>query len=1037
MPSNKKLYRGPIAWMASHHVAANLIMFLCIVGGFFYMQGVKQEVFPQFDLDLVTISVSYPGASPEEIESGILLAIENAVSSLDGIDALTSRATEGLGQVNIEMMNDVDPNRFIQDVQREVDRIVTFPDDAEKPKITLRSMKRKVLAVALYGNASTKSLHYYIEQLRTDLLMDDNISQVEVKGVPPLEISIAIDEYNLRRYNLTLEDIAQKLRSGSIDLPSGSIKTRGGEILIRMHERRDLGKEFGDITLLTSKDGNSIKLRDIAKINDGYEDNDYHALYNNQKAVKLFVFRVGKQTPIKVSQAVHQKLKEFEKHLPEGIHTAILSDRSKIFSQRVDLLLKNSGLGLILVLIFLALFLDIKLAFWVMMGLPISFLGSFLILPHLGVSINMISMFAYIIALGIVVDDAIIIGENIYHHRQQGMPALEAAITGAKEMASPITFSILTNIATFLPLAFMPGVMGKIFAVIPMVIVSVFTISLLESLFVLPGHLASMKQKDRHPFFHWIHSKQQKFSLGFIHFVDKVFMPVLRFALKHRYLTITLAFSILISTLSYAASGRMGFSMFPKVDSDFAKAKIKMPYGVHINKTNEVADYIYRMALKTAEGHPELIKGIYTSIGYRGAHNASVTVYLADPEVREKIMTTEEFTRQWRKQIGSVIGVESVVLESDSGGPGAGKALTLELIHNNLDVLQKASADLAEILQQYPNSKDVDDGFSPGKQQLDFSVNETGHSLGFTAQSIANQVRHAYQGLEVLRQLRERNEIKVKLRLPKTERESEFRLEEFILKTPQGKEVPLREVVNIERGHAFTEINRRNNHRVVRVSAAVVPRSKATEIVLDLKSEILPKLQQKYPGLRYSFEGSQAEIRKSMGSLIPLFALAIILIYAMLAIPFQSYSQPLIVLVSIPFGIIGAIFGHIIMGYSLSIVSMLGIVALSGIVVNDSLVLIDYANQLKRKNRLKSAIEIMTQAARQRFRPILLTTITTFGGLFPMILETSRQAKFLIPMAVSIAFGLIFATMITLLLIPSLYLAFEDIKNKFNKETKV
>ncbi len=1025
------LKSGPIAWMASHHVAANLLMVICLLGGYIFMKDMKQEVFPEFSVDVVQIQVAYPGASPQEIETGIILAIEEAVSGLEGIDFMRSRASEGAAFVNLNALTDIDINKFAQDIQKEVDRIITFPNGAETPSITILSTKRRVVSVAMYGNTSTANLHHLAENLRETFLANEHITQVEITGVPPLEISIEVSQKELRRYNISLNDIAEKLRATSIDLPSGSIKTSGGEILIRMTERREFGKEFGQITVLSDTDGSEVKLADIATIKDAYEDNDYHALYNNKAAVMLDVFRIGDETPTQISKVVHTILAAHEATLPEEIKISILSDRSKIFEQRLDLLLKNSALGLILVLIFLALFLNLKLAFWVMMGIPISFLGSFLILPHLGVSINMISMFAFIIALGIVVDDAIVIGENIYHHRQQGMSPVDAAITGAKEMATPVTFSILTNIVTFLPLAFIPGFMGNIFIVIPVVVISVFLISLLESLFILPGHLNSAKEKDKTKAGHWFHQKQQKFSKGFVRSIDTYFMPALAVVLKFRYLSFIVAIAILVITLSYALSGRMGLTLFPKVESDFSRATILLPYGTHINNTESIVRYAYDKAKEAAgERHNELIKGIFASVGKGGTQNATVYVYLAEPEVREQIMSTDEFTNRWRKAIGNVAGVESILFEADAGGPGSGKALTIELNHRDLSVLEKASAELADALRLYPKVKDVYDGFSPGKQQLDFTINALGKSLGLTPQSIASQVRNAYQGLEVLRQLRGRNELKVKVRLPKSERVSEYSLDELIIQTPQGNEVPLRDVVIIERGRAFTEINRRDGRRVVEVSAEHSPRSEASAVITDLQIATLPNLLKKYPGLQYSLEGSRAEMRKSLGSLIPMFGIAMVAIYMLLAIPFRSYSQPLIILISIPFGIIGAIWGHLIMGYSLSIVSMLGVVALSGIVVNDSLILINYANQLRIKTTA-SALEVISLAAKQRFRPILITTLTTFGGLFPMILETSRQAKFLIPMALSIGFGLLFATVIILFIVPALYVIFDDIRKFF------
>ena len=1025
--------KGPIAWMAGHSVAANFIMLACLIGGFFFLINMKQEVFPDFQIDNVTISVSYPGASPEEVESGIVMAIEEAVGDLDGVDEVKSVSKEGIGIVTVEALVDADFQKLTQEIQREVDRISTFPEDAEEPQVNVLSFKRRVLSVVIYGDVGNGVLHEIAEQFRDKILQDPGVTQVDLAGIRPLEISIEVPQENLRRYHLTLEEIARRLRNASVDLPGGGIKTSGGEILIRMKERRDFGREFGRLPVVITSDGSKVLLEQIAHVTDGYEDTDYYAAYNGKSAVMVNIFRVGPQTPIQVSKTVRHYLKDLNMRLPNGVRANILNDSSDIFSQRIDLLLRNSAIGLALVLICLALFLEVRLAFWVMMGIPISFLGSFLFLPTLGVTINMISLFAFIIALGIVVDDAIVVGENIYYYRQKGIPFLQAAVRGVREITVPVVFSILTNIATFMPLYFIPGVPGKIFRVIPLVVITVFLISLVESIFVLPAHLAHQKNRKQSGISGWLHGLQQNFSSIFSNWVENRYGSFINFILHHRYFTVTMALALLLVTLSYALSGRMGMELFPKTESDFARARLSMPYGTAFEKTEAVAKRLFMSARKVADEsgrEDELVQGIFTEIGKGGSNNAVMTVYLAPSEIRDKIMSTGDFTRSWRKMVGEVPGVESLFFESDAGGPGAGRAITVELNHRELAVLERASMQLADVLRGYPRVRDVDDGFLPGKQQLDFSVLPEGKSLGLSARDVARQVRNAFYGAEVLRQQRGRNEVKVMVRLPEDERISEYNINELILFTGLGKEVPIREIVSVKRGRAYTEINRRNGRRNVLVEADVTPRSRAGEILNDLKARVLPQLTHAYPGLRFSFEGRHAEMMKSLGSLKITFLLAILAIYAMIAIPFQSYSQPIIVMASIPFGIIGAIYGHLLMGFNLSLMSMFGIVALSGVVVNDSLVLISFANQLRRQGN-DSAHAVIRAAGIQRFRPIVLTTLTTFGGLAPMIFETSRQARMLIPIALSLGFGILFATTITLILVPSLYLIVEDIQGIF------
>jgi len=1022
--------KGAIAWMAGHSVAANLIMLTCLIGGFIFLQNIKQELFPVFEVDTVEVEVVYPGASPEEVESGIILAVEEAVSALDGLDEVTSTAYQGLAVVEVKALTGADLQKLAQDVQSEVDRITSFPEDAEKPQITLLSNKRIVLSVVLYGDAAPASLHELAEQLRDQLLQDPGITQVDLSGVRPLEISIEVPLENLRRYNISLEELASRLRDASVDLPGGYIKAQSGEILIRVKERRDFGREFARLPVITNDDGSQVLLEQIATIDDGYRDTDYYATYNGKPAVMINVYSVGDQTPIQVSKTVRSYLDQIKPSLPTGIELTVRRDRSEIFAQRIDLLLRNSAMGLSLVMVMLALFLEFRLAFWVMMGIPISFMGSFILLPFFDVSINMISLFAYLICLGIVVDDAIVVGENVYHYRQMGLSPLKAAVKGARDMAMPVTFSILTNIATFMPLYFIPGTDGKVFRVIPLVVCTVFAVSLFESVFVLPAHLAHQKEKKRRGLGAFLHARQQDFSTAFSNWVKNRYSPFLCFVLSYRYLTLAIAIAVLALTISFAVSGRMGMEMFPKLESDYARATLTMPYGMAVEKTDAVAQRMLQSAWQTAAEtgkEKELVQGIFTEIGSGGSHKALMTVYLAPPEVRDKIMGTAAFTKRWRELTGEITGIKSLRFESDAGGPGSGNAITIELNHRDLDVLQRASRELANGLEGYPLVNDVDDGFTPGKEQLDFTLLPEGKSLGFTAREVARQIRNSFYGAEVLRQQRGRNELKIMVRLPEAERISKYHVDELMLLSPGGKEVPLRDVAQITRGRAFTDIARRNGRRVVQVQCDVTPRSKAGEIINDLQETVLPQLTANYPGLRYSFEGRQADMRKNMSNLKISFMLALLVVFALLAIPFRSYIQPLIVMVAIPFGIIGAIFGHLLLGYSLSIMSLLGIVALSGVVVNDSLVLVTRANEL-RKEQGGTALQIIQAASAQRFRPIILTTVTTFGGLAPMIMETSRQARFLIPMAISLGFGVLFATIISLVLVPSLYLIIDDIK---------
>ena len=1013
--------------MAGHSVAANLLMLVFLVGGALMASQVKKEVFPDYDLDRVNITVPYPGASPAEVERGVILAIEEAVQGLEGIKEIIASAREGVGSVSVEIIEGENIQRLAQDIKSEVDRITSFPDEAEESRVVIAQRRRYVVDLALHGDHNEWVLREVAEDIRDRLIQDPDITQVEMEGVRDYEISIEIPQATLRAYNLTLGDVAQRIRRTSVELPGGAIKTESGDILVRVNERRDYGHEFGKIPIITTNDGTQVLLEDIAVINDGFKETDNFATYNGKPAVMIRVYRVGDQTPISVSDAVHQQVKIINQILPPGLALDARRDRSDIYRQRMDLMMRNGYLGLGLVFILLAIFLEARLAFWVSLGIPISILGSFLFLPLMDVSINLISMFAFIITLGIVVDDAIVVGENVYYLRQNGKTWFEAALQGTREIAKPIIFSVLTNMVAFMPMLFVPGFMGKIFKYIPMVVICVFAVSLIECLFVLPAHLGHRKRSDPAGLLGWLIAGQTRFSNLFGRFIRTKYGPFLDLVLRYRYLALAVGIAVLLLTVAYIKSGRMGFELFPKVESDYAKVTAKLPFGSAVQKTERVQQIMVAAAQQVAaeNGGENLVQGIFAVIN---ANLAEVRVYLTPPDVRP--ISTSELTDLWRERVGTITGLEFLKFESDAGGPGRGAAITVELSHRRINVLEQASDELAKALAFFPTVTDIDDGYAPGKQQIDFQIKPEGRSLGLRSQEVARQVRHAYYGAEVLRQQRGRNEIIVTVRLPKAERAFEYNLEEMILRTPAGMEIPLREAVTVKRGRAYTTIDRRNGRRVVTVSADVKPRSQTDQVLQSLKADTLPVLQQKFPGLAYGFEGRQADRRESMRGLLLGLLMALVVIYAMLAVPFNSFIQPMIIMMSIPFGIVGAVIGHLIMGYSLSVMSTFGVVALSGVVINGALVLIDFANR-KRLAGMNDH-DAIHGAGIHRFRPIFLTTLTTFGGLTPMIFETSRQARFLIPMAISLGFGILFTAFITLLLVPALYLIVEDLRQLFS-----
>ncbi len=1013
--------RGPLAWMAGHSVAANLLMFICLVGGLIMSFTIRQEVFPDFAEDQVQITVSYPGASPEEVEQGVILAIEDAVRSLDGVKEVSSTAGEGSATVLITALEDADSRELTEDVKNKVDQITTFPDDADEPEIMEVSHKHGVLDIALYGSLGERALRDKAEQLRDDLLQSSSITQVEMEGVRDHEIHVELSQAQLRRYGLTLADVSAAIAAAAVDVPGGTVRTEGGDILVRVKERRDWAWEFGSLPLITAADGSKVLVRDVAEVREDFEESNNYAVYNSQPAVRIEVYRTGGQTPGAVAEAARAVIAEFAAGLPEGMGVAIEHDMSDVFLQRAELLLTNARLGLVLVFALLALFLEIRVAFWVSLGIPVSFLGSFLFLPSLGVTINMISMFAFIVALGIVVDDAIVVGENIHTHRQRGMGPLAAAIHGAREVSVPVVFSVLTNVVAFVPLLFVPGVPGKIFLSIPLVVITVFLISLVESLLVLPAHMAHTKGfgNGDGP----LGRLHKRFQRAFDVFVAWRFTPILSAAIRWRYAVLAAGLALLVVTGAYVASSRIGITMFPKAESDQAYCEAVLPYGSPKSRLEEVRTRV-TAALAAVVEKTGGDKECTANFAVVSDNVITFRAYLTDADVRP--VSTAAFTDMWREETGEIPGLETLTFKSDQGGPGSDPAIDVELTHRDTKTLNAAGRTLAAELTRFAGVSDIDDGSADGKRQMDFAMLPAGLAAGLTAQDVAAQVRAAYQGSEALSQQRGLNEVTVRVQLTKAERATAQSVEDLILRTPDGGEIPLSEAVRITSSRAYTKITRRQGRRAIQVVAEATPDSQATQVQQALKTDILPRLMAAVPGLDWSFQGREADMSESMQSLFSGLLLALFAIFALLAIPFNSYAQPLIIMSSIPFGIVGAVLGHILMGYSLGVPSMFGVVALSGVVVNDSLVFIDTAN--RRRKAGDGLYKAILETGRSRFRPILLTTLTTFFGVTPMILETSRQARFMIPMAISLGFGILFATGITLLLVPCLYCVLEDVK---------
>jgi multidrug efflux pump subunit AcrB len=1043
--------RGWIAWMSRNSVAANLLMLFLIIGGFAFTFQTRQEVFPEFDLDIVQITVPYLGATPEDVETGVLLAIEEEVRGLDGVKEVTAVAREGVGTVQVELLLGTDPNKALQDIKNAVDRISSFPEQVERITVSLLTTRRKVIDLVLYakpelgGSAVQKErvLRELAEAARDRLMQKKGVTLVEVTGTRPLEISVEVPQANLRAYGLTLGDVADRIRRTARELPGGGVKTPSGEVLVRTDERRDFASEFRDIPIVSSE-GTQVRLADIAEVRDTFADTDEWTHYNGLPAAVVQVYRVGDETPIEVSKIVRRFATEFGDELPAGVGVATQDDSSEIYADRVRMLLRNALLGLGLVLVVLGVFLNLKLAFWVTLGIPVSFLGAMLFLPAIDVSINMISLFAFIMALGMVVDDAIVVGENVYEMRQRGVPYLRAAISGARQIAVPVTFSVLTTMVAFSPMLFVPGFAGKIFRVIPAVIIPVFFISLVESLFILPAHLGhSRPARGRGPLAAF-GRVQQRVSNALAWAIRAFYGPVVRAAVRRRYLTVAIGVAVLVLVIGFVVGGRIKIEFFPNVAADWAIATVRMPYGAPVDQTEAViqrfvAEARAIFAERLGARRDEVLRGIQSEVGRTlaqrgpgGGAGASTGGHLGFVRVdfvpgTHDDFATAEFVRLWRERVGEIPGVESMTFQSDIGPGGSQAAIDVKLSHRDVATLERAASELATVLEQFPGVKDIDAGFSPGKRQRTYTRTPEAEALGLDSLALGAQVRHAFYGAEALRQQRGRDEVKVMVRLPEEERRSEYDIEELVLRTPRGGEIMLAEASRAERERSYTAITRVDARRVLNVTADVDREvANAGDITRQLGRKALPDLVAKYPGLSYEFEGEHKNIQESFGALGVGFALALLVIYAMLAVPLKSYIQPVVIMTAIPFGIVGAVLGHVVMGYDLSLMSMMGIVALAGVVVNDSLVLIHSTNE--RRAEGADAFDAVASAGVRRFRPILLTSVTTFFGLAPMIFETSMQARFLIPMGISLGYGVLMATFITLLLVPSLYLIIEDVR---------
>lgn len=1033
-----------VSWFTRNPVAANLLMiFIVAAGSVTLASRLPLEVFPSFELARITIQVPHRGATPVEVEQGITIKVEEAIQGLEGIKSINSNAVEGLGTISVEMESNADSEKLLDEVRQRVDQIGDFPSDADSPSVYIPSRSREVISVLVSGPLPERELVDIANRVRDDLEALPSVSSVAVSGARDFELAIEVSENTLTQYQLTLADVSQAISNSSLELSAGAIRTTSGEVLLRTAGQAYTVEDFEKVVVRTSLDGTRITLADVASITDGFDESLLDQRYNGQRSVEVDVFRTGLQSAIKVADEVKQYLSEAEQTLPYGVSLGYWRDSSRVVKARLTTLLESALFGGVLILILLTLFLRFWVAVWVFVGVPVSILGGIAVMPFLGVTINLISLFAFILVLGIVVDDAIVTGENIYTHMRRNPNRVQAAIEGANEVAIPVTFGVLTTVAAFIPLLLIEGARGQIFAQIPLIVIPVLLFSIIESKFVLPSHLSHLDfhSKKRPNIFARM---QHKIADGFEWFVFNCYKPVLAFSLNYRYTLLAGFVGVAIVVFSLVSAGHVKFIFFPRVQSETALAALEMPEGTPFEVTQKhiltMADAVSDLQKEyiDPDTNESVIENILTTAGSsggggRGSHRGRVMFEIVPPEERTLDVTSSDLVRELRQRIGSIPGAKNLTYRAEFGRGGS--PIDVQLSGFDFDELRQAAALMKARLITFDGITDVVDSFEGGKQEIELSLQPNGEQLGLTLSNVAAQVRNAFLGTEVQSFQRGRSDVQVMVRYPENERVSIKNVENMLLVTPSGERVRLASVADVSLGRGFSVIKRVDRRRTVNVQADVNKQVANVEGIKQGLTEYAEQLALQFPDVRFSLEGEAREQQDSFGSLKFGILFVLMVIYTLLAIPFRSYVQPIMVMLVIPFGIVGGILGHVIMGMNLSIMSYMGMLALCGVVVNDSLVLVDYVN--KRRAEGVDLFEAVSTAGVARFRAVILTSLTTFFGLVPLIFEDGTQAQFLIPMAVSLGFGILFATVVTLLFIPVMYLVFEDIGKLFRSADRM
>ncbi|QDE27570.1 efflux RND transporter permease subunit [Paremcibacter congregatus] len=1030
----KKIYNkfNPVNWMAQNHVAANLLMLLMLIGGIFFMQKIRQEIQPNYTFATVIVSMSYPGASPEEVEENIILAIEASLQSVEGLDRIRSTASEGFANVYVDIEGGENLDRVLQNVRNAVDIITSFPTDAERPNIRLDDDARWLTTIGISGDVPEKVLHDLVNRIKSDLLHMEGVIQVLPQINKDPEISIEIPQSVLRSLNVTLPEVAQRVGDAAKDVPSGDVETTDGQYILRTEGRREYGMEFKNIPLKTDSDGSQVTLGDVSTIRSGFEENTSFFSYNGAPGMIVYVYQSKNSRAMELANRVHQYVEDLSSTLPDTLKLDLPSKRTEKYSERMDMLIDNGMVGLLLVVLTLGLFLNPRLAFWVGVSIPVVFISSFSILYYLDVSINMISMFAFIMTLGIVVDDAIIVGESIHAKRQQGLSVRDAVVEGANDMILPVIFAVGTNIIAFIPLIMLPGDMGQYMKSLPIVAVVVFTVSLIEALFILPAHLNAKDKKRKWPNFLKPLQRTLLFrehvANGLDRFRDIKFRKALTWAIDHRYITVVLFTGGLILIAAWFESNRIDFHWYPQIPSDRVSAKLTMPADASFEDLITISENIEAAGVSAIQelGSLDDVESRSVSAGLYNSVYSSVTFELVSESHRE--FDQNDFVRLWREKAGDVPEAHSLVFDFLASF-GGGSGVYVDMRHSSNVVLETAAKELAATMKTIEGLVDVTDGLAQGKKQLRYTLTDEATSLGFTENELGRQLRAAFFGAEAVRMLRDSHQVKVWVRLPVQERNSLNDLENFVVRSPSGVELPLSQATDIEYSRTFTDIRREDGRRNIYVGGVMDMAAGSESLAKrELTENILPALKAKYPGLQAGLRGSfSSRSGYSTMSMIGMgLGIVSVVVFALMASLFRSYLQGFIVIMTIPYCMAAAVAGHIIMGYGLTSNSMFGMIALAGMVVNGSLVLTSRMNDL-----IRTGIEYreaIIEGSISRFRPILITSLTTTVGLLPMLFETSQQALFLVPFAIALSFGTVVSSFVVLLLIPALHAIHYDFK---------